>query len=102
MDQIKNLNLTFDKKPTELNDDGNHGFLTVCKINRNSGITSKAAILNVQKIKGLKTNNFNISGINYFKKDQFIFEGYYTNGVMSKPHLRLTNVFGFLTHVNLK
>lgn len=102
MDQFKNLKLPSDKKPAELNDDGDHGFLTAYKINKSSGVSSKAAILDAQRIRGLKTNNFNISGINSFKKDQFLFEGYYDNEDMSEAHLRLTNVLGFLTLVNLK
>ncbi|MBL4593317.1 MAG: hypothetical protein JKX68_05805 [Flavobacteriales bacterium] len=102
VDQFKNLKLPSDKKPAELNDDGNHGFLTAYKINRTTGAASKAAILDVQQIRGLRTNNFNISGINTFQKDQFLFEGYYNNEDMSEAHLRLTNVLGFLTLVNLK
>jgi hypothetical protein len=102
MDQFKNLKLPSDKKPAELNDDGDHGFLTAYKINKSSGASSKAAIVDVQLIRGLKTNNFNISSITSFQNDEFLFEGYYDNEDITEAHLRLTNVLGFLTLINLK
>lgn len=102
MDQLKNLALLPTQNPVELNDDGDHGFLTAYKINRSSGASSKAAILDVQQIKGLKTHNFNISSINSFQKDKFLFEGYYDNKNKTEEVYRLTNVLGFLTQINLK
>lgn len=102
MDQLKNLTLLPTKNPAELNDDGDHGFLTAYKINRSSGASSKAAILDVRQIKGLKTHNFNLSSINSFQKDKFLFEAYYDNKDKSEEVIRLTNVLGFLTHINLK
>ena len=101
LDQLKNLKLPLTKKPEKFNDD-DYGMLTAYKINRKSGVGGKTLILDVNWINGLQTVDFNLEGISAFGKDQFVFEGYYNNGDMSESHLRLTNVLGFLTCVNLK
>lgn len=97
VDQLKNLTLPSDKNPAELNDDGNHGFLTVHKINAITGKVNKAALFDVERIQELKTKGFNIFNITYSRKDEVVFE-VYMESLKDKSILNI----GFLTHINLK
>jgi hypothetical protein len=90
-DQLKNLKLPLTKKPARFNND-DYGMLMAYKINRITGEGGKALIIDVQRINGLSTLDFNLSGISQLRKDQFVFEGFYKN----------KDILGFLTLVNLK
>lgn len=97
VDQLKNLTISPTKKPAELNDDGNHGFLTVHKINTITGKVNKAALFDVERIQELKTIGFNIFNITSFRKDEVVFE-VYMDSLKDKSILNI----GFLTLINLQ
>jgi len=95
VDQLKNLTLSSTKKPSELNDDGNHGYLMVHKINTTTGKINKAALFDVEQIQDIKTNKFNIFNSSSFGKDKIVFETFTTSIIDGKD-------IGFLTRINLK
>lgn len=76
LDNVKNFNLPIEKRPA-LHMDGKGGFLTVLKINDETGASKKGSILDFRNIKGdIVAYQFNTDRIVKIKDNEFFVEVY--------------------------
>ncbi len=76
LDNVKNIELPFDKKPA-IHSDGKGGYLTAVKIDDQTGAIEKGSILDFKRIKRkIKAYQFNTDRIVKIKENEFFVEVY--------------------------
>lgn len=75
LDNIKNINLPFDKKPA-LHSDGQGGYLTAVKIPDADGISKKASVFNGRDIEDFQMHQFSVNRVLKTGENSFMLEIY--------------------------